>query len=89
MNKHCVCTYKLKRQAEQFAKEFSKKFGVEVDIKDENGCYSIYTSSGITHAMIHFIYKEFLLLPENRSIPNARYWHEREAQSSYPTGDTK
>ncbi len=79
MNTNCICTYQRNSQAEQFAKEFSEKFGVEVEIKLENGCYSSYTPAEINDAMLHFMHHEFLLLPENRSIPNARYWREREA----------
>lgn len=76
---NCICTYQWRSQAEQFAKEFSEKFGVKVEIKKENGCYSSYTPAKITDVMLHFTHHEFLLLPENRSIPDAPHWREREA----------
>ena len=71
---NCISTYQWKSQAAQFAEEFVAKFGGETTIKNENGCHSIYTSLAITKEMISFTHHEFVLSPENRSVPDAPYW---------------
>jgi hypothetical protein len=66
-------------QASQLKREFDAKFHEDVEIKNENGCYSIHTRSEISPEMMKFIYNDFLLSRKNRTYPDLKFWKDKEA----------
>ena len=80
-----ICTYQEKCQASQFKREFDVKFHDNVEVKSENGCYSIYTHAEITPEILSFV-DEFLLSRENRTYPDLKFWKDKEALLAIKTG---